>query len=33
MSTLIKEETLQEVQGEILFTINDVKARESKCLK
>ena len=27
---LIKEETLQEVQGEILFTINDVKARESK---
>ncbi len=27
---LIKEETLQEVQGEILFTITDVKARESK---
>jgi predicted ATPase len=27
---LIKEETLQEVQGEILFTIGDVKARESK---
>ncbi len=27
---LIKEETLQEVQGEILFTISDVKARESK---
>ncbi len=27
---LIKEETLQEVQGEILFTIMDVKARESK---
>ena len=27
---LIKEETLQEIQGEILFTINDVKARESK---
>lgn len=27
---LIKEETLQEVQGEILFTIADVKARESK---
>lgn len=27
---LIKEETLQEVQGEILFTINDIKARESK---
>jgi predicted ATPase len=26
----IKEETLQEVQGEILFTIADVKARESK---
>lgn len=26
----IKEETLQEVQGEILFTIGDVKARESK---
>ncbi|MFH0822581.1 MAG: AAA family ATPase, partial [Pseudomonadota bacterium] len=27
---LIKEETLQEVQGEILFTISDVKAREAK---
>ncbi|MCX5872157.1 MAG: AAA family ATPase [Deltaproteobacteria bacterium] len=27
---LIKEETLQEIQGEILFTINDIKARESK---
>jgi predicted ATPase len=27
---LIKEETLQEVQGEILFTIGDVRARESK---
>lgn len=27
---LIKEETLNEVQGEILFTIADVKARESK---
>ena len=27
---LIREETLQEVQGEILFTIADVKARESK---
>jgi predicted ATPase len=27
---LIKEETLQEIQGEILFTIGDVKARESK---
>ena len=27
---LIKEETLQEIQGEILFTITDVKARESK---
>jgi len=27
---LIQEETLQEVQGEILFTIGDVKARESK---
>jgi predicted ATPase len=27
---LIKEETLQEIQGEILFTIMDVKARESK---
>ncbi|MDQ7781963.1 MAG: AAA family ATPase [Desulfomonilaceae bacterium] len=27
---LIKEETLQQVQGEILFTISDVKARESK---
>ena len=27
---LIKEETLQEVQGEILFTISDIKARESK---
>lgn len=27
---LIKEETLQEIQGEILFTIADVKARESK---
>jgi predicted ATPase len=27
---LIKEETLQQVQGEILFTITDVKARESK---
>jgi len=27
---LIKEETLQEVQGEILFTIGDIKARESK---
>jgi AAA15 family ATPase/GTPase len=27
---LIKEETLQEVQGEILFTISEVKARESK---
>ena len=27
---LIKQETLQEVQGEILFTIADVKARESK---
>jgi predicted ATPase len=27
---LIKEETLQEVQGDILFTIGDVKARESK---
>ncbi len=27
---LIKEETLQEVQGEIFFTIGDVKARESK---
>lgn len=27
---LIREETLQEVQGEILFTIGDVKARESK---
>ncbi len=27
---LIKEETLQQVQGEILFTIGDVKARESK---
>ncbi|MBM4326348.1 MAG: hypothetical protein FJ118_04205 [Deltaproteobacteria bacterium] len=27
---LIKEETLQEVQGEILFTITEVKARESK---
>jgi predicted ATPase len=27
---LIKEETLQEVQGEILFTISDVKAKESK---
>ena len=26
----IKEETLQEVQGEMLFTIADVKARESK---
>jgi predicted ATPase len=26
----IKEETLQEVQGDILFTISDVKARESK---
>lgn len=27
---VIKEETLNEVQGEILFTIMDVKARESK---
>lgn len=27
---LIKEETLQQIQGEILFTISDVKARESK---
>lgn len=27
---LIKEETLQEVQGEILFTIQEVRARESK---
>ncbi len=27
---LIKEETLQQVQGEILFTISDVRARESK---
>jgi len=27
---LIREETLNEVQGEILFTISDVKARESK---
>ncbi len=27
---LIKEETLQEIQGDILFTISDVKARESK---
>lgn len=27
---LIREETLQEVQGEILFTISDVRARESK---
>ena len=27
---LIREETLNEVQGEILFTIMDVKARESK---
>jgi predicted ATPase len=27
---LIREETLQRVQGEVLFTIADVKARESK---
>jgi predicted ATPase len=27
---LIKEETLQEVQGEILFTIGEVRAKESK---
>lgn len=27
---LIREETLNEVQGEVLFTIADVKARESK---